>query len=172
LFGQNGSPIFAEIVPEKLRTSVYALDRSFESLLASFAPPVVGILAEQVYGYIPPHRDVDQGTELIIDKENAGSLSKALYTAMGIPWLLCCLIYTLLYWTYPRDRDHARSLALTIDHVGHHIRLKEFAAKDENKFVILDEDDEESDFEKIESSGQKQRSHGESEYILSQSDEV
>lgn len=168
----TNAPIFAEIVPEKLRTSVYALDRSFESLLASFAPPVVGILAEQVYGYIPPHRDVDQGTELIIDKENAGSLSKALYTAMGIPWLVCCLIYTLLYWTYPRDRDHARSLALTINHVGHHIRLEEFAAKDENKFVILDEDDEESDFEKIESGSQKQRSHGESEHILSQSDEV
>ena len=36
------SPIFAEIVPRKSRTSIYALDRSFESLLASLAPPVAG----------------------------------------------------------------------------------------------------------------------------------
>ncbi|KAI3903054.1 hypothetical protein MKW92_012111 [Papaver armeniacum] len=37
-------PIFAEIVPEKSRTSIYALDRSFENILASFAPPIVGLL--------------------------------------------------------------------------------------------------------------------------------
>jgi hypothetical protein len=47
------SPIFAEIVPERSRASIYALDRSFESVLASFAPPVVGFLAEHAYGYTP-----------------------------------------------------------------------------------------------------------------------
>ncbi|KAL1328099.1 hypothetical protein HN51_038032 [Arachis hypogaea] len=107
----NGSatnnPIFAEIVPEKSRTAIYALDRSFESILASFAPPIVGLLAQHVYGYKPPKRPSDS-----VDRENATSLAKALYTAIGIPMIICCSIYSFLYCTYPRDREQARMIAL------------------------------------------------------------
>lgn len=98
------SPIFAEIVPERSRTSIYALDRSFESVLASFAPPIVGFLAEHAYGYNP----VSYGAGSSSDRENAAALAKALYTAIAIPMLLCCFIYSLLYGTYPRDRERAR----------------------------------------------------------------
>jgi hypothetical protein len=99
------SPIFAEIVPERSRTSIYALDRSFESVLASCAPPVVGFLAEHVYGYNP----VSYGAGGVAsDKSNASALAKALYTAITIPMLLCCFIYSLLYRTYPCDRERAR----------------------------------------------------------------
>lgn len=101
------SPIFAEIVPERSRTSIYALDRSFESVLASFAPPVVGFLAEHVYGYNPISYGAGAGS-IGRDKSNAGALAKALYTAIAIPMLLCCFIYSLLYRTYPRDRERAR----------------------------------------------------------------
>ncbi|PWZ14564.1 hypothetical protein Zm00014a_003023 [Zea mays] len=100
-------PIFAEIVPERSRTSIYALDRSLESVLASFAPPVVGFLAEHVYGYNPvPYGAADNNVGR--DKSNAGALAKALYTSIAIPMLLCCFIYSLLYRTYPRDRERAR----------------------------------------------------------------
>ncbi|KAL1209053.1 hypothetical protein V5N11_009278 [Cardamine amara subsp. amara] len=108
----TNSPIFAEIVPERARTSIYALDRSFESILASFAPPIVGMLAQNVYGYKP----VPEGSSSLIkiesDRENAASLAKALYTAIGIPMLICCTIYSFLYCTYPRDRDRAKMQAL------------------------------------------------------------
>ncbi|XAR48566.1 hypothetical protein NMG60_11031426 [Bertholletia excelsa] len=105
----TNNPIFAEIVPEKSRTSIYALDRSFESVLSSFAPPVVGILAQHVYGYKP----VPEGSEdITTDRGNAASLAKALYTAIGIPLALCCLIYSFLYFTYPRDRERAQMDAL------------------------------------------------------------
>ncbi|KAJ1289471.1 hypothetical protein BS78_02G166700 [Paspalum vaginatum] len=100
----TNNPIFAEIVPERSRTSIYALDRSFESVLASFAPPVVGFLAEHVYGYNP----ISEGTTAGRDKSNAGALAKSLYTSIAIPMLLCCFIYSLLYRTYPRDRERAR----------------------------------------------------------------
>lgn len=106
------SPIFAEIVPEKSRTSIYALDRSFESVLSSFAPPVVGVLAQHVYGYKPVSRGSSESAHLETDRENAKSLSRALYTAIGIPMLLCCFIYSFLHCTYPRDRDRARMHAL------------------------------------------------------------
>lgn len=105
----TNNPIFAEIVPEKTRTSIYALDRSFESVLSSFAPPVVGILAQRVYGYIP----VAEGSENVArDRGNATSLAKALYMAIAIPMALCCFIYSFLYRTYPRDRERARMEAL------------------------------------------------------------
>ncbi|KAJ9673810.1 hypothetical protein PVL29_023390 [Vitis rotundifolia] len=108
----TNNPIFAEIVPEKSRTSIYALDRSFESILSSFAPPVVGILAQHVYGYKPVPKGSSESEEIATDRGNAASLAKALYTAIGIPMALCCLIYSFLYFTYPRDRERAQMEAL------------------------------------------------------------
>ncbi|KAK9166592.1 hypothetical protein Scep_001783 [Stephania cephalantha] len=108
----TNNPIFAEIVPEKSRTSIYALDRSFESILASFAPPVVGLLLQHVYGYKPIPQGSSQSVEIETNRENATSLAKALYTTIAIPMFLCCLIYSFLYCTYPRDRERARMHAL------------------------------------------------------------
>lgn len=113
------SPIFAEIVPERSRTSVYALDRSFESILSSFAPPAVGILAQHVYGYQPIPEGSSESREILTDRENAASLAKSLYTAIGIPMALCCLIYSFLYKTYPRDRERARMDALIESEMKH-----------------------------------------------------
>ncbi|KAI4389201.1 hypothetical protein MLD38_001452 [Melastoma candidum] len=104
----TNNPIFAEIVPEKSRASVYALDRSFESVLSSFAPPIVGILAQHVYGY----KQLSSDGDVVMSRENAVSLGKALYAAIGVPMTLCCLIYSFLYFTYPRDRERARMEAL------------------------------------------------------------
>ncbi|KAG4966130.1 hypothetical protein JHK85_041105 [Glycine max] len=101
-----------EIVPERSRTSVYAMDRSFESILSSFAPPAVGILAQHVYGYKPIPEGSSESQEILTDRENAASLAKSLYTAIGIPMALCCIIYTFLYRTYPRDRERAKMEAL------------------------------------------------------------
>ncbi|WCJ44486.1 Major facilitator superfamily protein [Euphorbia peplus] len=108
----TNNPIFAEIVPEKSRTSVYALDRSFESVLSSFAPPLVGILAQHVYGYKPLPKGSTTSEEILTDRSNAAALAKALYTAIGIPMALCCFVYSFLYKTYPKDRDRAKMEAL------------------------------------------------------------
>lgn len=99
-------------MPERSRTSIYALDQSFESILSSFAPPIVGILAQHVYGFKPIPKGSSNSVEIETDRENAASLAKALYTALGIPMTLCVLIYSFLYCTYPRDRDRARMQAL------------------------------------------------------------
>ena len=107
------SPIIAEIVPEKSRTTIYAVDKSLESILASFAPLIVGALAEHVYGYKKPIPNGSSNLgEIETDRENAASLAKALYTAIGIPMIICCSIYSFLYCTYPRDRERARMVAL------------------------------------------------------------
>jgi hypothetical protein len=100
------SPIFAEIVPEKSRTSIYALDRSLETILASFGPPTVGFLAEKVYGFRV--QDSYKSDDPKTNQENASSLAKAIYTAVVISMSLCCSIYSLLYCTYPRDQKRAK----------------------------------------------------------------
>ncbi|MCD7461734.1 hypothetical protein HAX54_046913 [Datura stramonium] len=104
----TNNPIFAEIVPERARTSIYALDRSFESIVSSFAPPLVGILAQHVFGFKPIPKGSTDSEEIATDRQNAASLAKALYTAIGIPIAVCCFFYSFLYCTYPRDRDRAR----------------------------------------------------------------
>lgn len=80
--------------------------------MASFAPPIVGILAQNVYGYKPIPKGSSDAVEIETDRENAASLAKALYTAIGIPMAICCFIYSFLYCTYPRDRERARMDAL------------------------------------------------------------
>ncbi|MCL7022530.1 hypothetical protein MKW94_011686 [Papaver nudicaule] len=108
----TNNPIFAEIVPEKSRTSIYALDRSFENILASFAPPIVGLLSQHVFGYTPAPKGSSQSVEVETDRKNAASLAKALYTSIAIPMTICVFIYSFLYRTYPRDRDRAKMNAL------------------------------------------------------------
>lgn len=124
------SPIFAEIVPEKSRTAIYALDCSFESILASFAPPIVGVLAQRVYGYRPIPRGSSDSVGIQTDRENAASLAKALYTAILIPMIICVSVYSLLYCTYPRDRERARMVSL-VDSEMHHLQLGD-ATKEEH----------------------------------------
>ncbi|KAG6434811.1 hypothetical protein SASPL_106454 [Salvia splendens] len=77
----TNNPIFAEIVLEKSRTSIYALDRSFESVFSSFAPPTVGL-----YKPIVP----DGSDSISTDRENAASLAEALFAAIALPMALCC----------------------------------------------------------------------------------
>ncbi|OMO56058.1 Major facilitator superfamily [Corchorus capsularis] len=145
----TNNPIFAEIVPEKSRTSIYALDQSFESILASFAPPIVGILAERVYGYKPVMQGSSDSMEIETDTENAASLAKALYAATGIPMAICCLIYSLLYCTYPRDRERARMQALIESEMQQVEDNDSPSSGKQSKFCIAeeinDDDDERSE---------------------------
>lgn len=80
--------------------------------MSSFAPPVVGLLAQHVYGYKPVQKGSSESEEIATDRGNAASLARALYTAIGIPLALCCFIYSFLYCTYPRDKERARMEAL------------------------------------------------------------
>ncbi|GAB2226071.1 hypothetical protein Droror1_Dr00021857 [Drosera rotundifolia] len=128
----TNNPIFAEIVPQKHRTSIYALDRSLESILSSFAPPIVGILTQHVYGYKPVSKGSSGSAAIETDRENAASLAKALYTAIGIPMAVCCLIYSFLYCTYPRDRERAQMQVL----IESEIQLMDAEDKQDSDLVL------------------------------------
>ncbi|KAM7529745.1 hypothetical protein LguiB_033155 [Lonicera macranthoides] len=98
----NG-PMFAEVVPAKHRTMIYAFDRAFEGSFSSFAAPIVGILSEKIYGYDPKSVDPQTGS-----LPEALALSKGLFSMMAVPFGMCCLFYTPLYWIFRRDRENAR----------------------------------------------------------------
>ncbi|XP_031736341.1 protein spinster isoform X2 [Cucumis sativus] len=93
------APIFAEVVPIKHRTMIYAFDRAFEGSFSSFAAPLVGILSEKMFGY-----DDTAGASLL----KALALSKGLLTMMTVPFGVCCLCYTPLYKYFRLDRENAR----------------------------------------------------------------
>lgn len=98
------SPILAEIVPQHLRTNIYAMDRTFEMSFAAFAPPTVGFLTEHFYGFKPRSREGKE-QKSHTDLENGIALSKGLFATIAFPFIVCCAIYSFLYCTYPRDRE-------------------------------------------------------------------
>ncbi|KAK4360566.1 hypothetical protein RND71_019518 [Anisodus tanguticus] len=99
----SNGPMFAEVVPSKHRTMIYAFDRAFEVSFSSFAAPVVGILAEKLYGY-----DTKSVDPVLGSAKEALALSKGLFSMMVLPFGLCCLFYTPLYWTFKKDRENAK----------------------------------------------------------------
>ncbi|KAJ6853288.1 uncharacterized protein M6B38_250200 [Iris pallida] len=102
------NPMFAEVVPTKHRTMIYAFDRAFEGSFSSFAAPAVGILAERMYGY-----DSKSASLLHGSLPEALALSRGLLTMMAVPFGLCCLFYSPLYFVFKRDRENAK-MATTI----------------------------------------------------------
>ncbi|GAB4848883.1 hypothetical protein Ancab_003693 [Ancistrocladus abbreviatus] len=105
----NG-PMFAEVVPAKHRTMIYAFDRAFEGSFSSFAAPLVGILAENMYGYNPKYVRPGSGSA-----KEALALSRGLLAMMAVPFGLCSLLYSPLYLTFKRDRENARVASLKED---------------------------------------------------------
>ncbi|KAG0481676.1 hypothetical protein HPP92_012534 [Vanilla planifolia] len=97
------NPMFAEVVPAKHRTMIYAFDRAFEGSFSSFAAPAVGLLAERVYGYDSTIADSSNSSV-----HQAAALSRGLLTMMTVPFGLCVLFYTPLYVVFKRDRDSVK----------------------------------------------------------------
>ncbi|GLU22475.1 hypothetical protein SLE2022_385470 [Rubroshorea leprosula] len=101
----NG-PMFADVVPTKYRTMIYAFDRAFEGSFSFVAAPLVGILSERIFGYDSTSIDPNKGSP-----REALALSRGLLSMMAVPFSLCCLIYTPLYKIFWRDREHARMMS-------------------------------------------------------------
>ncbi|DBA71660.1 TPA: hypothetical protein ACH3X2_001115 [Trebouxia sp. C0005] len=107
------NPIFAEIVPPHLRNMIYSFDRSFEMALAACASPLVGFLAEKVFGFKGAAAagegggtEPDQGEDLT----KAKALGNALLVCLVVPWTICLIVYTGLHFTYPKDKQRAKDV--------------------------------------------------------------
>lgn len=95
-------PIFAEIVPTELHTTVYAVDQAIEKSLAAAGAPLVGLLAQTFFDY-----ETGKGS-FTPDLHNAKALARGLFVLIACPFVICFLVISLLYRTYPRDRDRVK----------------------------------------------------------------
>ncbi|CAA7035801.1 unnamed protein product [Microthlaspi erraticum] len=98
------APMFAEVVPPKHRTMIYAFDRAIEGSFSSVAAPLVGILSEKMFGYDSKGIDPLKGSSV----REAEALSKGLLSMMAVPFGLCCLCYTPLHFVFQKDRENAK----------------------------------------------------------------
>lgn len=85
--------------------------------LASLGAPLVGIVAERLYGFpteatiaCDPVTHQPTGSDKPLDYHKANALSSAMVVCMIIPWGMCFTIYSFLHWTYPKDRRNASHL--------------------------------------------------------------
>eukprot|EP00897_Mesotaenium_endlicherianum_P004248 jgi/Mesen1/3851/ME000207S02862 len=113
-------PAFAAIVPVRLRTTVFALDMALEKSVAAAGAPLVGLLAQKLYGFKTNSAAVAAaapassaaaapGFDATLEQlQNATSLARGLFLAIAVPFVVCVTIITGLHWTYPSDRKRAR----------------------------------------------------------------
>ena len=84
--------MFAEIVPEQLRSAVYAFDRSFEGAVGATAAPLVGLVAEKVFGYAGSlGGGIAQDAALVL--ANARALGNSMLILLLVPWGLDFFFY-------------------------------------------------------------------------------
>jgi len=106
--GSNNSCLFAELVPESLRTQIYAFDRSFEGAIGACGAPLVGITAERLFGFKSGSIAEASGSST----KQTAAMSNALLVCLVVPWTLCLGFYSFLHWTYPRDKAMAAKALL------------------------------------------------------------
>ncbi|KAK9844419.1 hypothetical protein WJX74_002206 [Apatococcus lobatus] len=104
--GSNNSAMFADIVPEQSRSTVYAFDRSFEGGVAALASPLVGLVAEKCFGFKGSLAETAEASSAEA-MQNADALASSLLACLIVPWFLCLLFYTGLFWHFPRDKRDA-----------------------------------------------------------------
>jgi MFS family permease len=79
-------PMMQGVTPPELRASAFAIVTAIESGFAAIAAFIAGALADRI------------------------GLTQAMLWTVTFPWIICGLIYTLFYWSYPRDSAKLHAL--------------------------------------------------------------
>jgi len=106
----TNNPIFGEIIEPEARSTLYSLDRLFEGSVAASGTLIVGYLAEKLFGYISPGANGIDSLTFAQRQQNIDALAKAMALSTAVPWTFCLIFFTLVYFTYPKDRDKTRKI--------------------------------------------------------------
>jgi len=102
-------PIFTEIVPASSRASafswLYCLEWSFSQI---FGLSAVGFMSEVCFGYKPQRVQVNHMSAKV-RMDNANALGRSLLLTSVVPWTIALFVYSLVYYSYKRDRENAES---------------------------------------------------------------
>ena len=104
--GGTNFPILSEIFQPEIRSSVFSLDIMFESAFGALGSVFVG-LAAAGFGYITPPIGADVST-LPYRVINMTALAWGMFITALIPWIICLILYTFIYFTYPKDYKEMR----------------------------------------------------------------
>ncbi|EEA07159.1 major facilitator superfamily transporter [Cryptosporidium muris RN66] len=107
-------PILADVVRASHRATVFSIVVLFEGVsAAAFGAPVVGILAENVFGYKATSQRVSDMNPLT-RLTNAHALANALVFLTILPWSISLLLYSLLHLTYGSDKRQLRQILVNL----------------------------------------------------------
>jgi MFS family permease len=79
-------PMMQAVVPPEMRSSAYSVVNLIEGGLSSFAGIIAGSLADSI------------------------GLTNALVWTIPFPWVICGIVFTLFYFTYPKDAQRVRQM--------------------------------------------------------------
>jgi len=99
--------IFSEVFEPEIRSTVYSVDRVFEGSVASLGTVIVGFIAG-LLGYIAPSVAINQLPQAVAVTDTT-ALGQGMFIAAVIPWILCLIFYTFVYFTYTRDFERCRT---------------------------------------------------------------
>ena len=78
-------PMIQGVTPPELRGTAFAMITMIESGFAALVALVAGLLADSL------------------------GLTRAMVLTIPVPWILCALLFSLFYWSYPRDSARLRA---------------------------------------------------------------
>jgi len=79
-------PMMQGVVPPELRSTAFAMTTFIESGFAAIAAFIAGALADKI------------------------GLTSAMIWMVPVPWILCGLLFSLFYWSYPKDSKKLRDM--------------------------------------------------------------
>ncbi len=79
-------PMMQAVVPPEMRSSAYSVVNLIEGGLSAFSGIIAGFLADSV------------------------GLTQALLWTIPFPWLICGVVFSLFYFTYPKDAERVRGM--------------------------------------------------------------
>jgi hypothetical protein len=88
--GPANNAIFSEIFEPEIRGSVFSVDRVFEGSVGALGTLFVGLFADYLSVSGTP--------------DAAAALGNSMFVIAVIPWILCLVLYTLVYRSYPKDK--------------------------------------------------------------------
>lgn len=100
--------IFSEIFEPEVRSTVYSVDRVFEGSVAALGTVIVGFVAG-LLGYVTTTGQIS-ALSSAVRITNATALAQGMFITALIPWILCLIFYTFVYWTYPADKEKTRKV--------------------------------------------------------------
>ena len=106
--GGCNNPIFSEVIEPEIRSSAFSIDRMLEGSFAALGTVFVSLVATG-FGYTNPPLGVEiSSLSASVRRTNMLALAWGMFLVALIPWIICLILYTLVYTSYPEDYKKIR----------------------------------------------------------------